>query len=135
MINNSNHCDIAARSFEIFVGKQGKKPSSISSITADLITKLYRFLLMFVYIATAILVLCIPVIGHPLGILLLSCMGSFYCFEHQWINKGWKLSQSIQYFESHWSYFLGFGMPMTILSLLFPLLVKYGLFAFVFPLV
>lgn len=42
---------------------------------------------------------------------------SLYCFEYTWINRGWGLNERIEYFESGWIYFLGFGTPYALISL------------------
>jgi len=39
----------------------------------------------------------------------------------------------LKYFERHWAYFLGFGLPAVTLSLLFPKFISLGLFALAFP--
>lgn len=58
----------------------------------------------------------IPVIGGPLAFLYCSAANSYYAFEAQWLKSGWGLNERIQYLEQRWSYFLGFGLPITLIS-------------------
>jgi etoposide-induced 2.4 mRNA len=38
------------------------------------------------------------------------------------------------FFEQHFTYFLGFGMPATVATYFFPYFINAGMFAFLFPL-
>ena len=58
----------------------------------------------------------IPVVGGPLSFLYCSAANSYYVYEAQWIKSGWGLNERIQYLEQRWSYFLGFGLPITLVS-------------------
>ena len=42
-------------------------------------------------------------------------LNSLYSFEYTWINAGWTLDQRLEYFETHWAYFLGFGSPFAFI--------------------
>jgi etoposide-induced 2.4 mRNA len=39
----------------------------------------------------------------------------------------------VEYFETHWAYFLGFGLPFTALTYFFTPLVSAATFALLFP--
>ena len=58
----------------------------------------------------------IPIVGAPLSFLYCSAANSYYVFEAQWLKSGWPLFERIQYLEQRWSYFLGFGLPITLIS-------------------
>lgn len=58
---------------------------------------------------------------------------SLYCFEYTWINRGWTLNERIAYFESHWIYFLGFGLPYAWLILQLEFFTGAALTQLLFP--
>jgi etoposide-induced 2.4 mRNA len=62
-----------------------------------------------------VLVLWIPpsYLGMLLSLVYSSWLTSLYCFEYTWLNAGWNLNRRLEYFERHWAYFLGFGLPFT----------------------
>jgi hypothetical protein len=56
------------------------------------------------------------------------------CFSrYKWSFLGWSLEYRLKFFELHWGYFLGFGLPSVTLSLIFPKFISLGLFALAFP--
>ncbi len=63
-----------------------------------------------------------------------SLMNAFYAFEYDWNKSGLTLEQQIIFFEKHWTYFLGFGLPFTAIMQLIPTLYATHTFAIVLPL-
>ena len=53
--------------------------------------------------------------------------------RYKWSLLGWSLEYRLKYFERHWCYFLGFGLPAVVLSLVFPKFISLGIFALAFP--
>jgi etoposide-induced 2.4 mRNA len=109
IVNSKRFGEIARRSNEIFGKKQPSKSKSVSGLASDFVKLLYRSLFMFVFMVLCFLISLFPGIGRTLGILLLTFVGSFFSFEYHWIQKGWSLDQQLDYFETKWPYFLGFG--------------------------
>jgi hypothetical protein len=96
--------------------------------------EVYRLLLVSAYMVQMTLVSFVPFgIGNFLVILHLCWMYSLYSFEYKWSLLGWSLEYRLKYFEKHWAYFLGFGLPAVCLSLFFPKFISLGIFAFTFP--
>lgn len=58
----------------------------------------------------------IPYVGTALSFMYCCVANSYYVFESHWIKSNWPLSERIEYLESRWSYFLGFGFPISLVS-------------------
>jgi hypothetical protein len=82
--------------------------------------EVYRLLLVTAYMMQITLVSFVPFgIGNALVVVHLCWM---YSLEYR-----------LKYFEKHWAYFLGFGLPAVCLSLFFPKFISLGIFALTFP--
>ena len=72
------------------------------------------------YIITlqSFLVSLLPLAGlGPAFALLHTCLlYSLYSFEYKWINMGWELHRRLTFIEANWPYFIGFGLPLAILT-------------------
>ncbi|THG03898.1 hypothetical protein TEA_016398 [Camellia sinensis var. sinensis] len=53
---------------------------------------------------------------------------------YKWIFSGLSLDKRLDFFESNWIFFAGFGNPCVLAIFLFSPLVSYGVMAIVFPL-
>ncbi|XP_058087377.1 protein EI24 homolog isoform X2 [Magnolia sinica] len=76
----------------------------------------------------------IPYIGKAINFLLLSWMYAYYCFEYKWNLTELGLDKRIDFFESNWAFFAGFGSPCVMAIFFFSQLVSYGVMATLFPL-
>lgn len=101
---------------------------------ATMSDEVYRCLLVTAFMVQVTLVSFIPVIGSTLVFVHLCWLYSLYSFEYKWSLLGWSLEYRLKYFEKHWAYFLGFGLPSVTLSLVFPKFISLGIFALAFPL-
>ncbi|KAI8067454.1 etoposide-induced protein 2.4-domain-containing protein [Gongronella butleri] len=79
------------------------------------------------------LVRCIPWIGTPASLLLNCVIMGYYCFEYKWIDLGWTQAHRMAFVERHWAYFLGFGLPATLLTFFLTTLHAGAVFALVYP--
>ncbi len=77
----------------------------------------------------------ITILGSSLHFFHLCLLNSLYSFEYKWYNQGIELHRRLTFIEHHWPYFLGFGLPLTVLTLLPSSFVASGcVFSILFPL-
>ncbi|CAF4303626.1 unnamed protein product, partial [Rotaria magnacalcarata] len=70
----------------------------------------------FVIQSTLILLIPVPILNTIFGNICLCLLYSFYAFEYAWIYANLNVKKRVERIESHWPYFLGFGLPLTMLS-------------------
>src|SRR5690606_5699131 len=77
----------------------------------------------------------VPYLNKLLGNICLCLLYSFYAFEYAWIYGNLNVKQRVERIELYWPYFLGFGLPLTILStLLFKsMITNECIFSILFP--
>lgn len=57
-------------------------------------------------------------IGEILSIIHMCMLYSLYAFEYKWCKLGWELPERLRYIETNWPYFVGFGLPLAVLTAL-----------------
>merc|ERR1711997_1034373 len=62
--------------------------------------------------------LCIPIgaVSRMMSIFHLCLLNALYSFEYKWYNQGLELHKRLSFIESHWPYFLGFGLPLALIT-------------------
>ena len=58
----------------------------------------------------------------------------WYGFDNHWISSGKTLQERVRELESHWLYYVGFGLPWVVLSKFVPYFTFYACFLVAFPL-
>ncbi|CAL5326700.1 unnamed protein product [Camellia sinensis] len=91
--------------------------------------QVYSVLLLNVFFLEFFVTGYIPYIGKMLNFLLLSWMYAYYCFEYKWNFSGLSLDKRLDFFESNWAFFAGFGNPCILAIFFFSPLVSYGVMA------
>ncbi|CEG68663.1 hypothetical protein RMATCC62417_04876 [Rhizopus microsporus] len=75
----------------------------------------------------------IPVVGSVLAFIIYCIVMSYYCFEYKWMKHDWSIEKRLTFAEEHWSYYLGFGLPGTILTFFLSTLKASAVFALIYP--
>ncbi|XP_053695323.1 etoposide-induced protein 2.4 homolog [Sabethes cyaneus] len=108
--------DIADSAYKIRKGR----PQLITSISKFIADSAINFVIQLLFLLQSVLCLIIPFpvpfLGKFLYIIHMSMLCSLYAFEYKWLNMGWELHKRLTYIENNWPFFIGFGLPLAILS-------------------
>ncbi|XP_077249776.1 etoposide-induced protein [Tasmannia lanceolata] len=110
------------------------KPFGFGGIVIGIGEQIYSILLLFVFYIEVSATEWIPYIGKTINFLLLSWLYAYYCFEYKWNLSELGLDKRLNFFESNWAFFAGFGSPCVLAIFFFSRLVSYGIMAILFPL-
>ncbi|KAG5580740.1 hypothetical protein H5410_051367 [Solanum commersonii] len=112
-----------------------EKPTDLEGVMISIAEQLYSVLLLTFFFMEVYVTGFIPYIGKALNFMLLSWLYAYYCFEYKWNLSGLSLDKRLDFFESNWAFFAGFGNPCVLAIFLFSPLVSCGVMAMLFPLV
>ena len=103
---------------------------AISDVLFSVILQIF-----FLVQSTLILLVPVPILNTVFGHVCLCLLYSFYAFEYAWIYANLTVKQRIERIEQYWPYFLGFGLPLTLLStqLFTSMIVNECIFSILFP--
>ncbi|KAH7575806.1 hypothetical protein JRO89_XS02G0224300 [Xanthoceras sorbifolium] len=116
---------------------QNKKPErnpDLGGVMIGIGEQVYSMLLLTFFFIEVYATGFIPYIGKAVNFLLLSWMYAYYCFEYKWNFSEVSLDKRLDFFESNWPFFAGFGSPCVLAIFFFSPLVSYGVMAVLFPL-
>ncbi|XP_025195682.1 etoposide-induced protein 2.4 [Melanaphis sacchari] len=87
----------------------------ISKVIADFS---FSIVVQFLFLIQSYLVSMVPstILSNILSILHLSLLYSLYSFEYKWCNMGMELNSRLSIIENCWPYFLGFGLPLAVVT-------------------
>jgi len=108
--------------------------NSVSKLVADYFFSLF---VQAVFLVQTMSLTYLPInyLNQILAIVHLSLLYSMYSFEYKWFNMGWELHKRLHFIEFNWPYFVGFGLPLAILtSFLDDFVLKGSVFSLLFPL-
>lgn len=103
---------------------------SISDVLFSIVMQIF-----FLIQSTIVLLIPVPVLSTVFGNMCLCLLYSFYAFEYAWIYANLSVKQRVERIESYWPYYLGFGLPLTMLStrLFDSVIVNECIFSILFP--
>ncbi|GAB2279082.1 hypothetical protein Dimus_039325 [Dionaea muscipula] len=110
------------------------KPAGVEGIMIGIGEQVYSVLLLSFFFLEVSATGFLPYIGKAINFLLLSWMYAYYCFEYKWNFSGVSLDKRLDFFESNWAFFAGFGNPCVLAIFFFPPLESYAVMATLFPL-
>ncbi|XP_051146515.1 protein EI24 homolog [Andrographis paniculata] len=110
------------------------KGTDIRGAMIGLAEQVYSVLLLSFFFVEVYVIGFVPFVGKALNFLLLSWMYAYYCFEYKWNYSGLSLDKRLEFFESNWPFFAGFGSPCVLSAFFFSPLVSYGVMAILYPL-
>ncbi|XP_028119799.1 protein EI24 homolog isoform X2 [Camellia sinensis] len=113
---------------------QMDKCTDIGGVVIGIAEQVYSVLLLSFFFLEVCITGFIPYFGKALNFLLISWMHAYYCFEYKWNFSGLSLDKRLDFFESNWIFFAGFGNPCVLAIFLFSPLVSYGVMSILFPL-
>jgi len=105
----------------------------ISKVIADFS---FSLVVQFLFLIQSYLVSMVPstILSTILSIVHLSLLYSLYSFEYKWCNMGMELNSRLSIIENCWPYFLGFGLPLAVITSLPESYIISGcLFSILFP--
>ncbi|CAB3403138.1 unnamed protein product [Caenorhabditis bovis] len=109
------------------------QPLDIRVSAADSVVSV---ILGFVFLIQGLLMEWIPVplLSTVASFVHVCLLNSMYCFEYFWSSRSVKFKSRINSIESRWTYFVGFGTPISLASSLSGSVVVNGcVFAMLFP--
>ncbi|XP_021901595.1 protein EI24 homolog isoform X6 [Carica papaya] len=110
------------------------KPAGLGGIMVGIGEQVYSVLLLSFFFLEVYATGFLPYIGKTINFLLLSWMYAYYCYEYKWNFSEVPLDKRLDFFESNWAFFAGFGSPCVLAIFFFSPLVSYGVMAILFPL-
>ncbi|KAG8368825.1 hypothetical protein BUALT_Bualt15G0087100 [Buddleja alternifolia] len=110
------------------------KATDFEGVMIGIAEQVYSVLLLSFFFLEVYVTGFIPFIGKALNFLLLSWMYAYYCFEYKWNHSGLSLDKRLDFFESNWPFFTGFGSPCVLAVFFYSPLVSYGVMAILYPL-
>ncbi|CAL8101289.1 unnamed protein product [Orchesella dallaii] len=126
--------DIGNLAYKYSIGRP-KQFASLSTFIAD---NLFSLIIQVLFLVQATMLSLTPLpapLPDALYIFHMCLLYSLYSFEYKWVQMGWPLHQRLQYLESNWPYFLGFGLPLSVITYCpSDYFISGSVFAIVFPL-
>ncbi|KAK9704989.1 hypothetical protein RND81_07G025200 [Saponaria officinalis] len=110
------------------------KPGGLGGAMIGIGEQSYSLLLLTFFLIEAYAAGFIPYLGKAIKFLLLCWMYGYYSFEYKWNLSEVNLDRRLDYFESNWAFFAGFGFPCALAIYSFPTLESSAVMATLFPL-
>jgi len=135
VVNSIWFADIADTAFRKTSSGRPKMMTSFSVSVADTI---FTIVVESIFlIQSKIFSMCIPIsaISMLINVFHLCLLNALYSFEYKWYNQGLELHKRLSFIECHWPYFLGYGLPLALITSYPESVVVSGcVFSILFPL-
>ncbi|KAI8058681.1 etoposide-induced protein 2.4-domain-containing protein [Gilbertella persicaria] len=131
-VNGKFFGKVAEKSYQIQAQQTQQKAASTNVISSMASTVLTTLLYINCGVFASLLYK-VPYVGILLSFLMNCMIFSYYCFEFQWVYKGWSIEKRLSFMESHWAFFLGFGFPATFITFFLSFLRSGAVFALIYP--
>ncbi|KAJ3658915.1 hypothetical protein Zmor_010629 [Zophobas morio] len=131
-INNLWFQDIGQSAYRYSRGRSNTS-LGLSKSVADFI---FSAVVEVIFLVQAMLMTYNPIyyLGYGLYLIHLSLLYSLYAFEYKWGEMGWEIHRRLTCIETHWPYFIGFGLPLAMLTQLSDSFIISGcVFSMLFP--
>mmetsp|Transcript_30236 Transcript_30236/g.50809 ORF Transcript_30236/g.50809 Transcript_30236/m.50809 type:complete len:313 (-) Transcript_30236:135-1073(-) len=134
LLSNIWYRDVATHAYRVRWGDPEPDSTSFKELIRLFVEQAFRLPLVSIFFIQAYALAFIPYAGTCLSCLSFAWLSALFCFEYKWQMQGWDLERRLNYVESNWAFFAGFGTPCTLATYFLPTFVSAGLFALVFPL-
>lgn len=112
------------------------RPRTMNTISIAIADTVFSVFVETIFLVQAKVCLTfVPILGSFINFFHLCLLHSLYCFEYKWFNQGLELHKRLSFIEINWPYFLGFGLPLAVITSWPSSLVVSGcVFSIFFPL-
>ncbi|NP_001146823.2 Protein EI24 homolog isoform 1 [Zea mays] len=104
-----------------------EQPEGFDRVALGIGEQVYSILLLTIFFVEVSVIGYIPYFGKAMNFLLLSLM-------YKWNFFAVSLHERLDFFESNWAFFAGFGAPCVLPIFFFSPLISYGFLAILYPL-
>ncbi|BES94076.1 P53 induced protein [Nesidiocoris tenuis] len=112
------------------------RPTVLSSVGKLIADAMFSVLVQFFFLIQTMLISYFPVapLGYIFYLVHTCLLFSLYSFEYKMYNMGWELHKRLNFIEANWPYFIGFGLPLSVLtSLTSSYIISGCIFSILFP--
>ncbi|CAI0375228.1 unnamed protein product [Linum tenue] len=137
MGNNGLNLSKPSRSDEIAAEPKKapmEKPPGLEGIFVGIGEQVYSLMLLTFFLLQVHAVGIVPFVGKALSFVMMSWMYAYYCFEYKWNFSEVPLDRRLDFFETNWAFFAGFGSPSVLAIFFVSTFVSYGLMGALYPL-
>ncbi|ENN77334.1 etoposide-induced protein 2.4 homolog [Dendroctonus ponderosae] len=134
IINTLWFQDIANSAFRHTRGRPVPFPSRAMYFADSVFSAVVQSLFLLQATLTSYIIPIYP-LGQALYTVQMALLYSLYSFEYKWFNLGWVLDKRLSFLEENMPYFIGFGLPLALLTQISnSWLINGCVFSIIFPL-